>query len=156
MRKLLIFLCLLGAMSCHSKKVIVDTKVKTQTEESIKQIETKDSIATNVTNEKSKTSTENNSVVFEGVEFDSTGLIRYANKVTFNQLKVQENKEKQSIMDIKVTTKDTLSVHRKELKKEEKETVEKEKPGSQYWKLWVLVAGLFISAVLFFYIKYKS
>ena len=156
MRKLLIFLCLLGAMSCHSKKVIVDTKVKTQTEESIKQIETKDSIATNVTNEKSKTSTENNSVVFEGVEFDSTGLIRYANKVTFNQLKVQENKEKQSIMDIKVTTKDTLSVQRKELKKEEKETVEKEKPGSQYWKLWVLVAGLFISAVLFFYIKYKS
>ena len=74
MKKLLILLCLLGTMSCHSKKVIVDTEVKTKTEESIKQAETKDSVATNMTNEKSRTSTENNSVILEGVKFDSMGL----------------------------------------------------------------------------------
>ena len=148
-------MCLLGTMSCHSKKVIVDTEVKTKTEESIKQAETKDSVATNMTNEKSRTSTENNSVILEGVKFDSMGLIRYADKVTYNRLKVQEDKEKQSITDMKVTTKDTLSIQRKELKKEEKETVEKEKPGSQYWKLWVLVAGLLALTTLIFYIKSK-
>lgn len=155
MKKLLILLCLLGTMSCHSKKVIVDTEVKTKTEESIKQAETKDSVATNMTNEKSRTSTENNNVILEGVKFDSMGLIRYADKVTYNRLKVQEDKEKQSITDMKVTTKDTLSIQRKELKKEEKETVEKEKPGSQYWKLWVLVAGLLALTTLIFYIKSK-
>ena len=155
MKKLLILLCLLGTMSCHSKKVIVDTEVKTKTEESIKQAETKDSVATNMTNEKSRTSTENNSVILEGVKFDSMGLIRYADKVTYNRLKVQEDKEKQSITDMKVTTKDTLSIQRKELKKEEKETVDKSEPKLLLWKVWVCIAGLLNIIVLLFYMKKK-
>ena len=155
MKKVIIFLCLLSVFACTSKKTLVNTNIKTKTEEETKKSEYKDSITINATNEKSKTSTENNTVIFEGVKFDSMGLIRYADKVTYNRLKVQEDKEKQSITDMKVTTKDTLSIQRKELKKEEKETVEKEKPGSQYWKLWVLVAGLLALTTLIFYIKSK-
>lgn len=148
-------MCLLGTISCHSKKVIVDTEVKTKTEESIKQSVTKDSVITNTTNEKSKTSTENNTVVFEGVKFDSTGLISYVDKVTINHSKIQENKEKQSIADTKVSTKDTLSIQRKELKKEEKETIDKSEPKLLLWKVWICIAGLLNIIVLLFYIKKK-
>ena len=155
MKKLLILLCLLSTISCHSKKVIVDTEVKTKTEESIKQAETKDSVATNMTNEKSRTSTENNSVIFEGVKFDSTGFIRFADKVIINRSKVQEDKEKQSIVDTKVSTKDTLSIQRKELKKEEKEIIDKSEPKLLLWKVWACIAGLLNIIVLLFYIKKK-
>lgn len=76
-----------------SKKTLVNTNIKTKTEEETKKSEYKDSITINATNEKSKTSTENNTVVFEGVKFDSTGLISYVDKVTINRSKIQENKE---------------------------------------------------------------
>ena len=155
MKKVIIFLCLLSAFACTSKKTLVNTEARTKTEDIIKKSESKDSVATNTTNEKSKTNTENNSIVLEGVKFDSTGLIRYADKVIYNRSKVQENKEKQSIVDTKVSTKDTLSIQRKELKKEEKEIIDKSEPKLLLWKVWICIAGLLNIIVLLFYIKKK-
>lgn len=155
MRKVLFILCLLGVVSCHSNKTIVDTSVKTKTETIVQQAETKDSISTNTTNERSETNTENNSIFLEGVKFDSTGLISYVDKVTINHSKIQENKEKQSIVDTKVSTKDTLSIQRKELKKEEKEIIDKSEPKLLLWKVWICIAGLLNIIVLLFYIKKK-
>ena len=148
-------MCLLSAFACTSKKTLVNTEARTKTEDIIKKSESKDSVATNTTNEKSKTNTENNSIVLEGVKFDSTGLIRYADKVIYNRSKVQEDKEKQSIVDTKVSTKDTLSIQRKELKKEEKEIIDKSEPKLLLWKVWICIAGLLNIIVLLFYIKKK-
>ena len=155
MQKLILFICLLSVFACTSKKTLVNTNIKTKTEEETKKSEYKDSITINATNEKSKTSTENNTVVFEGVKFDSTGLISYVDKVTINHSKIQENKEKQSIVDTKVSTKDTLSIQRKELKKEEKEIIDKSEPKLLLWKVWCCIAGLLNIIVLLFYMKKK-
>ena len=48
-----------------------------------------------------------------------------------------------------------ITTQRKELKKEEKETVDKSEPESRHWKLWVLIAGLLTLTTLLFYIKSK-
>ena len=148
MKKVIIFLCLLSAFACTSKKALVNTEARTKTEDIIKKSESKDSVATNTTNEKSKTNTENNSIVFEGVKFDSTGLIRYADKVIYNRSKVQEDKEKQSVSSVKVVEKDTVTIQQKVLKKEEKRTIDKSKSEFLSWKLWLFVIGLIITIIL--------
>ena len=155
MKKVIIFLCLLSAFACTSKKTLVNTEARTKTEDIIKKSESKDSVATNTTNEKSKTNTENNSIVLEGVKFDSTGLIRYADKVIYNRSKVQENKEKQSVSSVKVVEKDTVTIQQKVLKKEEKRTIDKSKSEFLSWKLWLFVIGLIITIILLFLLKTK-
>ena len=155
MKKVIIFLCLLSAFACTSKKTLVNTEARTKTEDIIKKSESKDSVATNTTNEKSKTNTENNSIVLEGVKFDSTGLIRYADKVIYNRSKVQEDKEKQSVSSVKVVEKDTVTIQQKVLKKEEKRTIDKSKSEFLSWKLWLFVIGLIITIILLFLLKTK-
>lgn len=155
MKKVIIFLCLLSVFACTSKKTLVNTNIKTKTEEETKKSEYKDSITINATNEKSKTSTENNTVVFEGVKFDSTGLIRYADKVIYNRSKVQEDKEKQSVSSVKVVEKDTVTIQQKVLKKEEKRTIDKSKSEFLSWKLWLFVIGLIITIISLFLLKTK-
>lgn len=155
MRKGLFILCLFGVVSCHSNKTIVDTSVKTKTETIVQQAETKDSISTNTTNERSEINTENNSIFLEGVKFDSTGKIKYADKAVINVIKTQENKEKQSVVETKTSTKDTLSISQKIINKEEKKTIEKSNPEPQSWKFWVFLTGLLILAGFLIFLKTK-